>query len=72
MCFLLISGITLDFIASFKIFLILYLYFEMIPKNQKYETFNRSSNLVPESGGFVHLKKTLENFSKRKLIKLCT
>ena len=30
-----------------------------------------ASNLVPESGGFVHLKKTLENFSKkRKLIKL--
>ena len=31
--FLLISGITLDFIASFKIFLILYLYFKMLPKN---------------------------------------
>ena len=35
LCFLLISGITLDFIASFKIFLILYLYFEMIPKKSK-------------------------------------
>tara|TARA_Y100001970_G_C14125819_1_gene798878 strand:- start:819 stop:1211 length:393 start_codon:yes stop_codon:yes gene_type:complete len=33
--FLLISGITLDFIASFKIFLILYLYFKMLPKNSK-------------------------------------
>lgn len=33
--FLLISGITLDFIASFKIFLILYLFFEMLPKKSK-------------------------------------
>ena len=33
--FLLISGITLDFIASFKIFLILYLCFEMLSKNSK-------------------------------------
>ena len=33
--FLLISGITLDFIASFKIFLILYLFFQMEPKKSK-------------------------------------
>ena len=29
-----------------------------------------ASNLVPESGGFVHLKKTLENFSKKKINKI--
>ena len=29
-----------------------------------------ASNLVPESGGFVHLKKTLENFSKKKFSKI--
>tara|TARA_B100000579_G_C22847900_1_gene865521 strand:- start:4474 stop:5604 length:1131 start_codon:yes stop_codon:yes gene_type:complete len=29
-----------------------------------------ASNLVPESGGFVHLKKTLENFTKKKFDKI--
>ena len=32
--------------------------------------FIDASNLIPESGGFVHLKKILENFSKKKIDKI--